>query len=220
MTDASATLTVTTTSIANVFRFKNVSGNIHNSGSNIRFYVDPSFWPNFAISNDSSVSTGKLPISGRSTSTFAQDFIAYLSKKLFGTNDLVDLFNNESALLSNMINVGISSDTTSILSYLTYIGISGTHPNLRPTDGNGKYFLNSFTGADNLSRTIFNLIDDNDTNRLNIYNSPKNEYHSMPFISGDFLQFVMTIGAAPNQHLLTNVAPIAPRTYSVNLRLA
>jgi len=218
-TDAIANISVTVAGMKNVFRIKRISGDIHNAGSNIRYYVDPASWPSINLTNSSTVTTGKLPISGRSTSTTAQDFIAYLSKKLLGPNDLVDLFNNESAIQTNMINLGISAQA-SVVAFLTNIGINGTNPLLSASDGTGKYMNNSDTSSNNIGRVIFNLIDDNDGARFTNALFPMNAVRSMPFISGDAIQLVLTVGAVATQNNLTSVASIASRTYLIQLQMS
>jgi hypothetical protein len=161
------------------------------------------------------------------------DYIRYLSLKLFGTQYGVYLFTNEGTLLQSLNDkIVIAMETNyDLLNSLNYI--DGSNANLvsdtlyqRVYDYRinkyvycyTKHTNDSFNTGQNLCRELMLQMLELDPARFeNIQNA--NVMQSLPFISGDTINFKIGINAAQGQELLTNVNPIPKRTYQIKIIL-
>lgn len=135
------------------------------------------------------------------------DFVRYLALNLFNTARGVDLFNNESELLQNLVSKGLTMRNTDMSNALV------------AADG----LDNGTQDITNLGRVLITQLQATATGRARLATTVNTVSHSnpaaIPFVEDDTLSFVVTVNSDPNQHNLTGVAAIAPRTYRVVLHM-
>ena len=150
------------------------------------------------------------------------DYLKYLAYKLTGTVKGVDLFNNENVILSNLGKSGFELHYENIINVFNN---SGTRANP---------LTDSTASVTNLSRHIINQMMLNPIHRnrfeigtqltVNGVNSSNHSFQDtyddqpVPIIDGDQFIFELTIKSHPNQHLVTNVAPIPDRKYKITIQ--
>lgn len=139
------------------------------------------------------------------------DFIRHISKELFNTPNGVDLFNNETELrlsveqscndgagqlLDNLEDILITADATYS---------SGS------TDKDNSY---------NLTYTLLNQLFQKQPTRFNDYGVLATTPTALPWANNDKIWYILTIDAAPNQHLLVGKNTAVPsRNYLIKMRL-
>jgi len=202
----------------------------------IKYYTiaNPDFLFNPSNSKlDASNSFGAIEITDTNLMSLKHDYIRYLSLKLFGTQYGVYLFTNEGALLQSLNDkIVIAMETNyNLLNSLNYI--DGSNANLvldtlyqRVYDYRinkyvycyTKHTNDSFNTGQNLCRELMLQMLELDPARFENIQNP-NVLQSLPFISGDTINFKIGINAAEGQELLTNVRPIPKRTYQIKIIL-
>jgi hypothetical protein len=223
-TDATAVFTVNIDHMRNVFRFQSDSSDMVDSISNdLRYYIRMANWPTLNLANAMmNHAESESPIAGGFTSNkmmVAHDYTRYLAKKLFGTHQGVDLFNNEIALLQNLrLRCGSSTGRAwaVIVSRLTNVSTTGNDEDYVVVDAAGSYTTNSFTANTNICRELFQQLVSTVPGRFSALSDTSGE-QPLPFEVDDIISFKLNINAANGQNLLTGVAPIPPRSYKIKL---
>ena len=233
--DASATaiFQVSLDDIKKVFQFQtNSNFDINNLPADIRYYVDPTFWPALNPANgmmDNAASNHPI-ITGDSNGVFASnkmlvahDFVRYLALSLFNSAYGAGLFDNENDLLTDLRwicgNSQAGQTWYDIVSKLTAVSeSSGTNADL-VADENGKKYLTDKTATEvNLGRTLFEQLTGSAINRFSSIQGG-DAPQALPFQANDSISFKLTIAAAPGQEQLTGVSPVVPRSYEVKMIL-
>jgi len=161
--------------------------------------------------------------------TVKYDFVRYLALKLFNTITAVDLFVNLDDLYDDISykltdamekNVDLIKDCDCI---------HGLHPGLIKDEEQTiiyDYICNEYVkvyakylteSADkNICKELFIQLLNYDSERFNV---PDTGTRSLPFVCGDTINFKIRVNPATDQHLLTEVDPILPRTYQIKIIL-
>ena len=214
--------------LKSVFKFQSDSMDISNAdATDIKYYVYPAAWPvgvNVAHAmmqgEHATGATGAMSAEGGSydddRNLVKHDFVRYLSKNLFNTIFGVDLFNNETELIENIVGHG-NTIKGNITDKLTAVGVSGSNNDLSGTAGS-KFFTNAITGNANICRVILRQLASTSPSRFATI-AASSGIQSVPFAADDALYFKVTVKAATGQHELTGVSPINDRTYNIKLLL-
>ena len=160
-----------------------------------------------------------------------QDYLRYLSLKIFGTPQGVDLFINEAELIQDLSNnfLIIMQNNMAILENHDFI--YGTNADLSSNNTSSYVFDSSKNAWDtnytkyssdtdltyaNICRELLLQIMKMDPVRFsNIVNT--SNMQPVPFIVGDSINFKITVNAAETQNDVTGVNPIPPRIYQIKL---
>lgn len=236
--DASATAVVyvSLAAVQEVFKFQTTSDfDIENLPSDIRYQVNHASWPALNPANsmmDDALS--KTPIlTGDSKGLFnasdmmvAHDFVRYLAQELFNSAYGADLFDNQKALLNNIREIcgSIEAGQTwfDIVAKLKSVSADATgadaNADLETDPSGNKYLTDSTVGDSNVCRTLFQQLTGNAIDRFATIQGGDG-YQSLPLEANDSISFKLTVAAAPGQHNLTTVDPIAPRSYEIKMIL-
>lgn len=211
-----------------VFKFQSDSLDISNAtATDIKYYVYPDAWPvgvNVAhamMQGAAAVgATGAMTVEGGTyddnRNLLKHDFVRYLSYKLFNTIFGVDLFQNETELLENIVGHG-NTIKTGIVTKLTAVGVTGSHASLSDVSGS-KYFTNAETDTNNICRVIMRQLASSAPDRFTTMTA-SSAIQSVPFVADDTLYFKVTVAAAAGQNDLTSVGAINNRTYNIKILL-
>lgn len=210
----------------NVFKFESDSFDVNNvDASDIKYYVYMNAWPADLSLNPANAHTlSSTPILSDSADVVAKrnfvkhDFVRYLALRLFNTAYGVDLFSNESELLSDLVTKGATA-AGSIITALNAVnqsadGLSGTAPH--------KYSTNASTGTSNFSRELLLQLANTQDGRARLVTAVQDAsgIQSIPLADGDTISFKVSITAAADQHTLTSrPSAIETRTYRIQLTL-
>ena len=245
--DAVAVFVAKTSDIKKVFQFQTDAVNINDvSSQDMKFYVDMSQWPNGpnsanmlvlnpanAMMDFPSYSSGAIASINKLGEPYEHnkmlvkhDFIRYIAQKMFNTYQGVDIFNNQLELSQNIEAVcdGSASGHSwfDISAALYKVSTNGSHEGLE-TDANGEKYMTVGTTSDaNLSRELFLQIVGNQPNRLETLVLDSPDRQAIPFVTGDSINFKLTVTPAPGQETvagLTGIATIPARTYVIKLLL-
>lgn len=247
--DATAVFYAYTEDFQKVFKYAIDSDSFDFSDNTLNFFTDMNNWPNdnsYPFLKNSSTAMLDQPLSTGAISTYDangsyaadsmlinDDFIRYLSYKLFNTPYGVELFVNLPTMLAN-INYICGTDISSNVGYnifnvlnkvSTDASLNSVNPNpnlvLYHVDGETDIYsmTNSDTSSANICRELMlQLFTLAPTRFANVVHTISPQ--SAPFVDGDTLSYLMTLNAAPNQHLLTGLTiPIPPRTYKISIVL-
>lgn len=242
-TDAVAEFYVKTLDLQNLFMIQTDSDDVDTitNGTDTKYFVRKSLLPSDLVLNPCHawVSTNAIATADRlgvisdNRELVKHDFIRHIAKSLFNTHLGVDLFTNEDTVKYDLAYKGhneawkngvlssINNVSDVSLNVTTFAGKYGTDATY------GKYLTNDASGSNNLCRELLRQIGYVAPNRLatlgstaSIVVDASNGYYKMPFLDGDSISFVLTINAAPNQHLLVNKATAVPsRTYRIRLNV-
>lgn len=211
-----------------VFKFQSDSLDISNAtATDIKYYVYPDAWPvgvNVAhamMQGAAAVgATGAMTVEGGTyddnRNLLKHDFVRYLSYKLFNTIFGVDLFQNETELLENIVGHG-NTIKTGIVTKLTAVGVTGSNASLSDVSGS-KYFTNAETDTNNICRVIMRQLASSAPDRFTTMTA-SSAIQSVPFVADDTLYFKVTVAAAAGQNDLTSVGAINNRTYNIKILL-
>jgi hypothetical protein len=232
--DASATAVVyvSLAAVQEVFKFQTTSDfDIENLPSDIRYQVNHASWPALNPANsmmDDALSLRPI-ITGDSKGAFnandmlvAHDFVRYLALELFNSAYGADLFDNQKALLNDIRAICGSTEAGQtwfdIVAKLKAVSADSTEAGLESDPSGNKYLTDSTTGESNVCRTLFQQLTGpgGDINRFSTIQGGDG-YQSLPLEADDSISFKLTIAAAPGQHNLTGVEPIAPRSYEIKM---
>jgi len=140
------------------------------------------------------------------------DFVRYLALRLFNTAYGADLFNNQTAMTTNIYNLCATVAST-IVTHL--VNIDTTHATY--TDSNSLHYLtNDASGTNNITRELVSQIAKLHPERFATIDATEGR-QNVPLITGDSLNFNIIINPATNQHLLTSVAAIPAHSYRIKL---
>jgi hypothetical protein len=154
------------------------------------------------------------------------DFIRYLALKLFGTIHAVDLFDNETELLDDVRRQCFISQSDVSLSTMDnikktmeYCDVSNELLDTSYCSMSTNYDViygmsNKINTSDNICKMLLDQIIGTDITRM-AHLSRKCDLQSLPLRDGDTIIYKMTIHAAPEQHMLTEVDVIPPRIYEI-----
>ena len=226
---ACAVFQLTVDDLKAVFKYQTDSFDISNAdATDVKYYVYSSAWPvgiNVAhamLQGDYATgATNPMSADGGAytdnRNLLKHDFTRYLAKRLFNTIHGVDLFQNETDILENIVGKGHALKT-GINTKLATVDISGDHASLVGIAG-GKFLTNAATGDDNICRSIMRQLAAVAPQRF-IDVSNVLTIQPVPFAADDALYFKVTVQAATNQHLLvTGVPVIEDRVYNIKLLL-
>lgn len=216
--------------LKNVFKFQSDAFDVENAAAtDVKYYVNHAAWPiGVNVAHAMMQGTAAVGASGAMSADggsyddnrnlLKHDFVRYLSKKLFNTIFGVDLFQNEDELLANIVGHG-DAIKGRIVTKLATVGVDGSDNQLSGTAGD-KHFTNAVTDSKNLCRVIMLQLASTQAGRERFKTMDASSgIQSVPFEENDALYFKVTVKAADDQHLLTNVSLIDERTYNIKLLL-
>jgi len=220
--DCIAIYNVQTSDMKAVFKYEADSFDVNDTdASDIKYYVYMSAWPATLKLNPvhahTLVTQPMLETAGdvvAEKNLVKHDFVRYLAKCLFNTPHGVDLFSNEDALLTDLVQKGagarLAIDASLNAVNQAAAALSGTAPN--------KYTTNALTTAANFSRVLLRQIANVRPARFYEADvSGASGIQSVPFKNGDTISFKTSIAPAALQHNLTGRDPFAPRIYQIKL---
>ena len=212
---------VKTSDMMNVFKYEADSFDVNDTdASDIKYYVYMNAWPATLKLNPvhaHTLETPLLPTAGDvvdEKNLVKHDFVRYLAKSLFNTPHGVDLFSNEDALLTDLVQKGAVARLAidaSLNAVDQASAASGTAPH--------KYSTNALTSAANFSRVLLRQVANSAPARFN-GTADRSGIHSIPFVNGDSISFKVSIAPASLQHNLTGrPAAFDTRVYKIQLDL-
>jgi len=226
---ATAVYYISAADINAVFRYEADSWDLNDiSNTDIKYFSYMSAWPASLLINPSNAMLDKgdssspiLSVGIPSKMLVKHDFLRYLALKLFNTAQGVDLFNNESALISNLNTVGqqafqdISGSMWQNDADGTYIP-DGTNK-VRDLSSNKIATTNEYTTNDNICRELFQQVLAANPSRFASISLDANGQSAVPIYAGDSISYKYTIAPAANQNALTGVSAFGGRVYKIKL---
>lgn len=219
---AHATIEVDLNKVRSAFQFQSDSSDVLNSpDDDVKFYLKESdFWSagfRYNAADAQLLSTGGTtgPIAvgfPPNKSMVCHDFVRYLADKLFNTHHGVDLLDNEAELLEN-----IRLKATKVWDNMNTVVDQYKDDNITLTnqDANGDYYTTNID-TDSIVRKLYEQM---------IYTLAGKERFKGPIITGvrqdlpfevdDTIEIKLIINPQPDQHTLTNVSVLGPRTYKI-----
>ena len=210
----------------NVFKFQSDAFDVNNvDASDIKYYVYMNAWPaDLSLNPANAHHLSSSPILSNSADVLEKrnfvkhDFVRYLALRLFNTAHGVDLFSNESELLSDLVTKGANA-AGEIISALNAVNQDSA---ANGTAGN-KYSTNALTpSTSNFTRELMQQLSYTQAGRARFaaIDGFDSGIHSVPLEADDTISFKVSITAAPDQHNLTQrPAAIETRTYRIKLVL-
>ena len=220
-----AVFNVKTTDMKAVFQFEADSFDVNDTdASDIKYYVYMNAWPATLKLNPvhahTLTATPILPTAGdvvAERNLVKHDFVRYLAKSLFNTPHGVDLFSNEDALLTDLVQKGAVA-RLAIDASLNAVN----QANAANGTGRHKYSTNStasLPAAANFSRVLLRQVAQAAASRFHSTEGASG-IRSIPFVDGDSISFKASISPAALQHDLTSQAgPFHTRVYKIKLNL-
>jgi hypothetical protein len=215
---------IKTSDMKNVFKFQTDSFDVNNvDASDIKYYVYMNAWPADLSLNPANAHTlSTAPILADSADVVAKrnfvkhDFVRYLALRLFNTAYGVDLFSNETELLSDLVTKGATAAADIITALKAVDQASAAHGSVPH-----KYSENDLTGTSNFSRELLQQLANTVAGRARLASiSDISGVQSIPLENDDTISFKVSINAAANQHTLTDRPnAIETRTYRIKLVL-
>lgn len=231
--EAPATLDVSAVAVYNVklsdmlavFKFQSDSFDVNDTdASDIKYYVYKDAWPANLKLNPANAAMVAGGVPGQILATTGSivaeknlvkhDFLRYLAEQLFNTPHGVDLFSNEDALLSDLVDKGVDA-REAIEAALAAVDQStaanGTSPH--------KYSTNALTGNTNLCRELMRQVANAAPSRF--YGTQNvTTVQSVPIEDGDSINFLLSVSAAADQHDLTErPSAFDTRVYKIQLNI-
>ena len=212
---------VKTSDMKAVFKYEADSFDVNDTdASDIKYYVYMNAWPATLKLNPAHAHTLTVPMLETAGEVVAEknlvkhDFVRYLAKSLFNTAHGVDLFSNEDALLTDLVQKGAAARLAidaSLNAVNQATAASGTSPH--------KYSTNATATAANFSRVLLRQVANSAPARFH-GTADISGIHSIPFENGDSISFKVAIAPAALQHDLTAQAgPFNTRVYKIQLDL-
>lgn len=220
-----ATYNVRLADMKNVFKFESDSFDVDNVDANdTKYYVYMNAWPaDLSLNPANAHHLATSPILANSADILEKrnfvkhDFVRYLALRLFNTAYGVDLFSNESELLSDLVTKGAIA-AGNIITALKTVD-QGTAAR---GDAPHKYSTNDLSGNTNFSRELLLQLSNTLAGRERLVTAVQDAsgVHSIPFFADDTISFKVSINAASGQHNLTGRPnAIETRTYKITLVL-
>jgi hypothetical protein len=217
-----AIFNVKTTDMKAVFKYEADSFDVNDTdASDIKYYVYMNAWPATLKLNPVHAHTlSTTPMLETAGEVVAEknlvkhDFVRYLAKSLFNTPHGVDLFSNEDALLTDLVQKGAVSRLAidaSLNAVNQDTAAFGSSPH--------KYTTNATATASNFSRVLLRQVANSAPARFH-GTADISGVHSIPFVDGDSISFKVAIAPAALQHdLTTRTGPFDTRVYKIQLNL-
>ena len=217
-----AVFNVKTSDMMDVFKFEADSFDVNDTdASDIKYYVYMNAWPPTLKLNPvhahTLTATPMLETAGEvvaERNLVKHDFVRYLAKSLFNTPHGVDLFSNEDALLTDLVQKGAGARLAidaSLNAVNQATAANGTAPH--------KYSTNALPGPSNFSRVLLRQVAQAAASRFHGTEGASG-IRSIPFVNGDSINFKVAIAPAALQHDLTSQAgPFHTRVYKIQLNL-
>ena len=220
-----ATYYVSLSDMKNVFKFESDSFDVNNvDASDTKYYVYMNAWPaDLSLNPANAHHLTSAPILENSADVIEKrnfvkhDFVRYLALRLFNTAYGVDLFSNESELLSDLVTKG----ATAAGNIITALNAVDQAPAARGTAPQ-KYSTNDLSGNTNFSRELLLQLSNTLAGRERLVTAVQDASGvlSIPFVADDTISFKVSINAASGQHNLTGRPnAIDTRTYKIQLVL-
>lgn len=234
---AVAVLYVSTAAMQNTFRFSTESTNFDDvSLTDVRYYVYKDNWTPFddaslnvfnsyLTTNPMTTTTGSGTALNSNQLLVKHDFLRYIAFRLFNTPYGVDLFRNESALISNLntrgsLASGVLSDISGKLFACDVSAASVPSVAVNGTLG-ARYATDVQSGTTNICREFLRQLYGSAPSRFStLTDGLTATIRKIPFVDGDIINFKLTVNAATGQHNLTGVSAIPPRTYNISFVLS
>jgi hypothetical protein len=214
---------VKTNDMKAVFQYEADSFDVNDTdASDIKYYVYKNAWDTAGIKLNpvhahTLSATPMLETAGDvvpERNLVKHDFVRYLAKSLFNTPHGVDLFSNEDALLTDLVQKGAIARLAidaSLNAVNQANAANGTAPH--------KYSTNALTTAGNFSRVLLRQVAQAAASRFH-GTVGLTGIRSIPFVDGDTISFKTSISPASLQHDLTAQAgPFHTRVYQIKLVL-
>jgi hypothetical protein len=216
---------VQTSDMKKVFKYEADSFDVNDTdASDIKYYVYQSEWPAKLKLNPVHAHTlTSSPLLATAGEVVAEknlvkhDFVRYLANCLFNTPHGVDLFSNEDALLTDLVQKGAAARLAidaSLNAVNQANAAHGTAPN--------KYSTNANATAANFSRTLMRQMAQQAASRFHGA-SDLSGVQSIPFANNDTIEFKVSIAPAVGQPTLTGRTPAGgqfdTRVYKIQLVL-
>jgi len=208
----------------NVFKFQSDSFDVNNvDASDIKYYVYMNAWPaDLSLNPANAHHLSTTPILSNSADVLEKrnfvkhDFVRFLALRLFNTAHGVDLFSNETQLLSDLVTKGATAAGNIITALKAVDQASAANG-----PENHKYSTNALTGETNFTRELMQQLSYTLAGRARFHGMENSSgIQSVPLVEDDTISFKVNITAAPSQHLLTDrPAAIETRTYRIKLVL-
>ena len=229
--DATAVFYMSETDVRDVFKVRSDSHDITDiSNTDIMHFTFMENWPQSLHLNpmngmmDQSLSDRAIAVVPFSNKMLLKhDFIRYISLNLFNTHLGVDLFNNETALLNNLTNIGeniFQNDiSTNLWKYATNSNTQYETGFVQDPVTGFNATTNENTSDSDICRLLLNKIIEQTPDRFNDISVAMDSsgVFPLPINAGDTLNFYLTISPEPNQHLLTGASAIGPRQYEIKI---
>ena len=233
--DASATAVfyISQTDIQSVFQAQVDSEDMNDiSYTDIHYMIFMDRWPNTTVLNpvngmmDQPLSWNPILNVGIPNKMLVKhDFLRYLSSKLFNTPQGVDLFNNESILISSLDTLGNYAYQNDISYALWKYATTASTP--VSSDINQGFIIDPKTGLKattgdmptdaNLCYIITNKLLQVHPDRFKNLTVDSNGLFSIPILAGDTINFLTQINPVSSQNNLTGVPVFGGRTYQIKL---
>jgi len=235
--DASATAVfyMSQTDVRNVFQVRTDSKDLTDiSSADIMHYVFMNRWPTRTRLNpvngmmDQTQSQNAIISAGIAANKMLvkHDFIRYLASKLFNTSQGVDLFNNESDLISNLNSLGETSYQQDISAALWKYSTTSIE-NVFSDGGDEGFVLDSVTGLkattndmvsnENLCYIMLNQLLEKNPERFNDITIDASGVFPLPILEGDSINYSLKINPIANQNMLTGVPEFGGRVYHIKV---
>jgi hypothetical protein len=162
--------------------------------------------------NPATSTVSSTPVVGGATSNQLEyDFIRHISNQLFNTPNGVDLFNNETELRLS-VEQSCNDGEGKLLYNINQILVSA--------DASYSSGSTNKDNSYNLTYTLLNQLFQKQPSRFNQYVISDTVPTILPWANGDKIWYILTVNAAPNQHLLVgkNTA-VTSRKYLIKMRL-
>ena len=216
-----AVFKVKTSDMMAVFKYEADSFDVNDTdASDIKYYVYMNAWPATLKLNPVHAHTLSAPLLATAGDVVAErnlvkhDFVRYLANSLFNTPHGVDLFSNEDALLTDLVQKGAVARLAidaSLNAVNQATAANGTSPH--------KYSTNAANTAANFSRVLLRQVAQAAASRFHGTEGASG-IRSIPFVNGDSISFKASIAPAALQHNLTSQAgPFHTRVYKIQLDL-
>jgi len=226
---ATAVYYISQDDIQKVFRYSADSYDVNDiSNVDIKYFVRMDEWPTDLLINPSNAMLDKgdsngalLQVGIPNRMLVKHDFLRYLALKLFNTAQGVDLFNNESALITNMNTLGQTSfqDISATLWDFSTGKTSRADGDKFVVDLSTNWLAatNNNVSNSNICRELFQQILKANSARFSSVILDATGTTSVPILSGDSISYKFTVSPAPGQEALTGVSAFGGRTYQIKL---
>lgn len=227
---ATAVFYVSEADMQNVFKFQSDSFDIDDlSSSDIRYFTYMSNWPAGLVINPVNAMLDKndsrtpiIDVGIPNKMLVKHDFIRYLALRLFNTSSGVDLFNNETELISHLNSMGYASYQNDISGtlwkYATTASTAVDNTNfILDATADAKCTTDHFTTNENICRELFNQILHANKQRFSDISPNTLGVRSLPILNGDSISYRFTVFPKAGQNNITGVPAFGGRSYRIKL---